>query len=307
MFLSVLDERHIWHGPLCETARARGYYAKRIMKGEHCYPGGIGFIRPHAAPDILKRNIAHDDPFMRQRLLMIQDRAQVEVYDNKTEQTRRWSHLMPATWVCTSLQFALDVCKEWDGILVAKADVGASSNNVTILHDMTAQRKFLEQVFGPGIKVSHSSGGAGDQNHHSIQRGHIILQRYIPNSYTWRVNRIGNHYAIFQRFNHPKRGTAQTGNVQPVKSLSPVAVKLLNYAAEVTREIASKWVALDILIDSRDNPRLIETSLAWPWPSPGDCDNAPFFAYDGCWGTPTYQWRDMWTLMLDEVERGVFA
>lgn len=307
MFLSVLDARHVWHEPLCNAARQRGYLAKRIFRGPEAYPSGLGFIRVHANPAILKHNQREDWPFMAARLTMVQDDAQVQVYDNKTEQTRRWSHLMPETWVCETHQFARNVCKEWDGWLVAKADVGASSSNVYILRNDVQKAEFLRRVFTDGIKVSHSAGGGGDSNVTSIQKGRIILQRYIPHTWTWRVNRIGNHFAAFKRFCHPTKGTAQTGNVEPVKNLTEEVKSLLDYAHEVTREIKTRWVALDILRDTRDNWRLIETSLAWPWPSPGDCDNAPFFALDGpTWGTTRYQWRDMWEVMLDDYEAGVF-
>lgn len=304
--LTVLDERHVWHGPMIETARARGYDAKRVkyggfddLKGRT----GLGFIRPHAAPAVLRRNIDFDDPQMRSQLTMVQDRAQVEVYDNKSAQFERWGNLMPYTRRFDNRSNALEFIHQWDGgWLVSKADVGASSNNVRILRTRAEQEHHVNQCFGTGLRVTHSAGGGGDRDVESRQQGYVLLQEYVPNNFTWRVNIVGRARAIFKRFNHKTKGTAQTGNVEPVMALDDETESLLFFADRVFEHIGTKWCAIDVL-RAGESWKLIETSLAWPWPSPGRCDDGPFF---GDFAHGDYQWRDMWTLMLDEYEAGVW-
>jgi hypothetical protein len=183
---------------------------------------------------------------------------------------------------------------------VSKADEGASSSNIRVLKGRNAVRQHIDLVFRRGIRVRHCGG------HATMQRNYVMLQEFIPHDTTSRVNRVGDKFAIFRRFNYPGRNVAQTGSVKPVMALDANVQTLLEFAHTIsTAPLESKWIALDIL-RTADGWRLLETSLGWPWPSPGTCDDAPFFALDGTFGTTRYQWRDMWELMLDEYEAGVF-
>lgn len=299
-----LDERRIWHGPLIEAALARGYDARRIRRGTEASGPGFGFIRTHADPEVLRQNHA-DDAAMRACLTMVQDRAQVEVYESKSEQFWRWGHLMPRTWRIQDRAAALDLVTRTElygtpEVLVSKADVGASSLNVRILKTRAEQLSHIKHVFGKGVPVNHCSGGPGGRNVRSLQRGYVLLQEFIPHEVTWRVNVIGRRFAIFRRFCYPDKPVAQTGNVEPVMKLDAETESLLEYAGKVAAEIGTRWCALDIL-RAGDRWLLLETSLAWPWPSPGDCMNAPFF------GETTRTWERMWDLLLDEIEAGVWG
>lgn len=302
--LTVLDERHVWHGPMIAAARARGYDAKRIFKGTEAQGRtGLGFIRPHAIPQRLQQN--HEDyRAMRDAgLTMVQDGMQVFVYDDKSAQFRQWGKLMPYTRRFENRSEALEFVYQWDGWLVSKADVGASSNNVRILRTRAEQEHHVGQCFGTGIRVTHSAGGGGDKDVASKQHGYVLLQEYIPNDFTWRVNIVGRARAIFKRFNHPKKGTAQTGNVEPVMTLDDETESLLFFADRVFEHIGTKWCAIDVLRQG-ESWKLIETSLAWPWPSPGRCNEALFFG--ASYGCRARQWIEIWEVMLDEYEAGVW-
>lgn len=297
--LTILDERRTWFGPAIKAAQARGYKARRIFHGHDAVGvNGLGFIRPHAKPAILRRNIQSDDLDMRLCLTMVQDRQQVVVYDNKTLQYERFGTFMPDTWHFLDLNAALDFLQRGDvpDVLVGKADVGASSKNVTILDTRAKAEEYVRKVFTTGIEVDHCAGGRGEGSEKSIQKGHILLQRFIPHECTWRVNLIGRRMAVFQRFNYPDRPVAQTGNTQPVMKMTPEIESLLSYAEMVGKAIGTRWCAFDILRDGHDW-KLLETSLAWPWPGVGEA--APFFGTD-------LRWPQMWELMLDEYEAGVW-
>jgi hypothetical protein len=304
MRLYVLDERRIWYGPLIQAAIARGYDARRIRRGSEAPGPGFGFIRVHADPEVLKQNY-DDDAAMRACLTMVQDRAQVEVYERKSEQFWRWGRFMPRTWRIEDREAALELLRndhlyETPKVLVSKADVGASSMNVRVLKTRAEQVSHIKHLFGRGVLVNHGAGGPGGRNVTSMQRGYVLLQEFIPHTVTWRVNVIGRRFAIFKRFCYPDRPVAQTGNVEPVMKLDAETESLLEYAGMVAAEIGTRWCALDIL-KAGDRWQLLETSLAWPWPSPGECMKAPFF------GETTRTWEAMWELLLDEIEAGVWG
>lgn len=298
--LTVLDERHVWWQPMMEVAARRGYDCRRIARGREAVDRtGLGFIRPHAVPEILEQNLT-DYTEMAETLAMVQDLAQVEVYEDKSAQFWRWGKWMPPTWRFERRDEALLFLESAPDTLVSKADVGASSYNVRVLQGRGAQVQHVRECFGRGVPVNHCAGGPGGRNVTSMQRGYVLLQQFIPHEITWRVNRIGHlNYAIFKRYNKPGTLTAQTGNVEGVTELDEEIESLLVFACAVLEDVKSKWVALDILRDGGEW-RLLETSLAWPWPSPGNCMEARFF------GPTEYRWAQMWDLMLDEYEAGTW-
>lgn len=295
----ILDEREVWHKAAIAAARGRGMEARRIRRGEEVLglaEPGIGFIRPHADPRVLLKNHVDFDQ-MASKLTMIQDVDQVAVYENKTSQWRRWHQWMPPTGRFDGIEHALHFAHGLpaDHWIVSKADVGASSVNVRVLKNREELIRHIEQVFTVGVPVNHCSGGA-----RSTQKGYVLLQEFIPHDVTWRVNIVGTRMAAFKRFCYPDRPVAQTGNVAPVMEIDDEIASLLEFSRRVFTDIKTRWCAIDILKDQQGQWKLIETSLAWPWPSPGDCDNAPFF------GT-NRRWREMWEVMFDEFEAGAWT
>lgn len=296
----IIDEREIWHEAACEAAQNHGFGALRVPSiPEGWRPLGdehhVGFIRPHADWRILPRNRIDYQRMRDAGLTMIQDQAQIDVYEDKSEQFRRWWKWMPATWRFSSLDRALALLDDCAYPIVSKADVGASSVNVRILNTQDEAVSHVKRLFGPGISVHH---GANCPN--TMQRGYALLQRFIPHKITWRVNAIGDARAAFMRYCYPDKPVAQTGNVDPVKVMTPEVESLFEYADRVFADIGSKWCALDILKDGNEW-KLLETSLAWPWPSPGDCDNGPIFRSGG------RKWIDMFEVMFDQLEAGAWG
>lgn len=291
----VLDEREIWHRAVCEAARNHGLEAQRIFRGEQVTGcSGIGFIRPHAEPAALRRN--HSDfAIMSDRLLMIQDAAQMALYEDKSGQFARWADWMPATWRFTNLNEALTfVTQDAPYPLVSKADVGASSVNVRILPNRDEAARHIRAIFGAGLRVQHCAGRS-----ESVQRGYALLQRFVPHDVTWRVNAIGRARAIFRRFNYPDRQVAQTGNVEPVTALNDETESLLEFSDRFFNHAETQWCAIDVLKEGSEW-RLLETSLAWPWPSPGTCNSAPIFR-------SKHQWLGMFEAMFDELQACSFG
>jgi len=307
---TILDERGNWWAPSIEVAQRRGYSTSRITRGyEVPQKGsvGLGFIRPHAIPAVLERN--HLDWWeMADRLAMVQDFRQIELYDDKSAQFWAFGHRMPKTWRFESKEEAFALARTFplEGMwIVSKADVGASSKNVRILRSRKELIEHLRLIFGKGIEVDHCAGGGGARHSKGVQRGYALLQEYIPHDITWRVNAIGRGRAGFKRYNAPGTFVAQTGNVEPVMNLDDsVTQAVMRFADDVFDELHTNWCALDILHDAiTGGIYLLETSVGWPWPSPGTCMEGIFF---GAIERPR-KWAEMWDLMFDEYEAGIWT
>lgn len=293
-----LDERHVWHAAALTAARDHGFDGVRIFRGEDVGEGGLGFIRPHADPVALVRN-QHDYDLMAARLTMIQDRDQVRLYENKSGQFAKWAKWMPPTWRFTDYEAALAFVRAADYPLVSKADVGASSLNVRILSNELQAVGHVQQLFVGGICVDHCSGGVRNSPVKSVQKGYALFQLFMPHTVTWRVNAIGNARAVFKRHCYRDRPVAQTGNVEPVMQMTPQVESLLEFCNGFFAEAGTNWCAIDVLGDI-NSWRILEMSLAWPWPSPGKCNQAPIF------GTKR-KWIDMFGVMFDEYEAGAWV
>ena len=284
--LNIFDSRDVWHSHIISAAGRAGLSAKRIT-GLDDIVDGVGFIRTH--PAHLAEHISLDAA-LRERMPMVQDREQVEVYENKTEQWLRWGDHMPETWLYHTIESAMS----YDGgfPVMSKANEGASSVNVRFIKSRDEYEAHVREAFGPGISVSRCTG-----NSYTKQIGYLFLQRFIPHDRTYRVNIIGNRMAIFERFNYPDKPMAQTGNTNGVKQFTALHDSLIDYAGMIGHNIGSKWVALDILRDG-DEWRLIETSLAWPWTTK-DYQDVPFIG-GGYWG-------ELWDVLFAELDAGSFG
>jgi len=288
MNLYTFDSRHVWHEHIGDACRRAGIQHKRIGGIEDIDGDGWGFIRPHPAHMPAHRDL---DAHMRGLLDgMIQDRAQVEVYEDKSEQWRRWGDLMPETQRFSSLDDALSCAPDFP--VVSKADEGASSVNVRIIKSRAEYEEHARQAFsGEGIKVNRCADRTFTR-----QRGYLLIQRFIPHDRTYRVNIVGNRMAIFERYNYKDRPVAQTGNTKGVCEFTPLHDSLLDYAAEVGRRIGSRFVALDVLKD-HDEWTLLETSLAWPW-TPKDYSDVPLIGGG--------QWGGLWDALCEDLLSGAF-
>jgi len=228
-------------------------------------------------------------------LTLIQDQAQIDVYEDKSEQFLRWFDWMPDTWLFHDDESAQSFLHNAPYPLVSKANVGASSVNVRILKNKAEAQKHIAQLFGAGVWVHH-----GANCPQTRQKGYALLQRFIPHTTTYRVNAMGDARAVFFRYCYPDKPVAQTGNVDPAFEMTPELESLLEYCDRVFADIGSKWCALDVLKDG-DGWALLETSLCWPWPSPGRCNEGTIFRSNN------RKWIGMFECMFDELERGAWA
>jgi glutathione synthase/RimK-type ligase-like ATP-grasp enzyme len=303
MHFVIYDGRNQWAREAMIVAKAHGFTTRRIERFAEFIPApGLGFVRPSTNPKLLRPAQALYERMVK-KLMMVQDATQIQLYDSKIKQLAAWAEFMPPTWYFTSKDRALAFIESEDAPeqLVSKADVGSASKNIRLLYTRAEQRAHINEVFDRGIKVTHCSGG-GDNASYSTQRNYLLLQKLVPHLVTWRVNAIGRGRAIFKRYCYAERQVAQSGNVEPVMELDAQTRSLLEFSNQIFATLGTNWCAIDVLQDeAAARWYLLETSLAWPWPSPGDCMSAPFFGVRG------YNWTGMWRLLFDEYEAGVWS
>lgn len=290
MKLWALDPYAKWGDAVVATGNGRGWQCRRISRGEHVERGGYGFIRLSMEPLDLELN-RKDYAVMSKRLTMIQDPTQIAVYENKSAQFARWADWMPDTWRITDKDQAMSFAASAEYPLVSKADTGASSRNVRILKDRTAAEQHIAEVFGRGVTIDRGR----------IQRGYVLLQRFIPHEITYRVNALGDCRAVFFRRCYPDKPVAQTGNVDPAFEMTPELESLLDFSDRFFAHAQTKWCAIDILKDG-DSWKLLETSEGWPWPSPGRCNEGTIFR-----SSRPRKWGEMMEVLFDELERGAWS
>lgn len=291
--LQIFDSRHVWWKPALQAAMARGWKAKRITKAPSV-PSRFGFIRPH--PAYLSEHQAIDAAMRDKCGVMVQDRDQVVLYDDKIAQASRYAGLLPDTRIFTDKAEALAFEPKFP--LISKASEGASSVNVRVINNLQEYRAHVDAAFSTaGIEVNRCADGT-----RTTQRGYVLLQRFIPHDRTYRVNVIGNCAAIFERFNYKDRPVAQTGNTAGVYAHDMV---LLQEAFDTAWLLGTKWCAFDFLWDAEHGKWvLLETSLAWPW-NEKDYSDVPFFDHET--GEPHGTWGTMWDVLYDQLESGVFG
>jgi len=295
----ILDERDVWHKAACDAAVRAGYQTKRLYS-DHRYDTlrcaeDVGFIRPHAD---WRRLPANRDDYARMvgaGMTVIQDAEQIRLYEDKSGQFKKWSDWMPDTWRFTDGGEAQAFVAQTYYPLVSKADVGASSVNVRILKNKGEAAKHIAQLFGEGILVHH--GASCPQTR---QKGYALLQRFIPHTTTYRVNAMGDARAIFFRYCYPNKPVAQTGNVEPAFEMTDELESLLEFSDKFFAHAKTKWCALDVLKDGNEW-KLLETSLAWPWPSPGTCNSGTIFRSGG------KTWIKMFEVMFDQLRCGAWS
>jgi hypothetical protein len=295
--IQVLDPREKWVAPVLLAADSRGWSAKRIYEAADAAPG-YALLFVHAHPEILR----HDRALARELasrgdVTLITDLTQTQVYEDKRAQTRLWADWMPTTWIFNDLDEALSTSLPFP--LISKADVGASSYNVRILKDRAELERHLREIFGAGVPVEHCDS----KGTRSLQRGYAILQEFVPHQVTYRVNAIGRQRAAFYRYCFADRPMAQTGNVEPARVMTDDLASLFAWSDRFFAHAGTQWCALDALRHPTRGWVLLETSLRWPWPSPGACNQEGRFFLDG---RETRRWIEMFQILFDELEAGSF-
>lgn len=296
--LNVYDTGHEWVRELMWAAGRRRVPARRVAHPSQVAPGHMFYVpNQFPAATLMKDQARAASMYGIIALRWITDVPQIEVYEDKLQQTMLWHDWMPETFIGYSKAQALAWLDEVDGPLISKTTFGSASHNVRLLSDHEAAAYEAEFAFGAGISVRRGPGAS------VVQKGYVLWQKFVPHEFTWRVTIVGSKFHVYKRFNYADRPMACPSKVKQTEPV-PMCEKvesLLAWAKGFFAAAGTKWCAIDVLEEptgSLHRWRLLETSLAW---ARGDdpAGNAPFY------GT-TRTLNTQFDLLLDELEAGAW-
>jgi len=174
----------------------------------------------------------------------------------------------PETFVFYNKKEALSFANKIEFPIVGKFNIGASGKGVEIIREKdqlikyinTAFSKGLRQNWGPNLKMgdfksriikvikkpSHIINRVKvyRKTYNEIQRGFILLQKFIPHSFEWRIVKIGNFYFGHQKI---KQGDKASGTKGINYVLPPN--KLLYYVKDICEKHHFNSMAVDLFED----------------------------------------------------------
>ena len=193
---------------------------------------------------------------------------EIYIYENK----RFFAHWLearelphPQTWIYYDKDDALLFLNEYTFPLVAKMNIGASGNGITMIKNKNQAEKYIKDAFSRGIyartgpKLSHGRilqrlwrklthpGELKERLNtykavaQSPQKGFVIFQQYIPHNFEWRVVRIGDSF-----FAHKKLKSGEKSSGSLLKKYENPPKELLDFVKKATDRLSFYSQAVDI-------------------------------------------------------------
>lgn len=155
--------------------------------------------------------------------------------------------------------------------IVGKINIGASGKGVKVFRDREQLKKYAELAFkdglrqewGPNLKMGGYKSRVLNliknpglikrklliykKVYNEIQKGYVILQKYIPHDYEWRVVRIGDSYFGHQKV---KQGDKASGT-KGINYIAPPS-ELLNFLKDTCDKFGFRCMAIDLFEDGND-------------------------------------------------------
>lgn len=297
MKLWCFEDSRDWGINLVKAASARGHDAHLFddpRKPDH----GYVFYHMHHHPQTRGR----DKRFMQilnmnPNLTLIPEYRSSRLFDDKMEQACELASWMPRTHVAWSPGAARSVLDR--GLLslplVSKASEGASSNNVRLVRTLEEARLEIKHAFSDlGIKVHY-----GQKQH-----GYLLWQEFIPdNDWDLRVISIGNARLLLKRFNRAGVPFASgSGKFEAVTQIDATLDEAFCTANAFFAAQEMKWCGIDLVRSPSGDWKVLETTVGWTMHGYADC---MFFKHDG---EPMMRTgRDVWDVLIDQIEAGVFS
>jgi len=230
---------------------------------------------------------------------MIIGSEDTRMYEDKLAQSKAYADWMPPTLVIEDRETALDAVESIDLPFVSKSRTGSASRNVRLITTREQARAEVEAAFGLGLEAPHKLGEL-------VQKGYLIWQAFCPgNAYDYRVCKIGRPIMLLRRGNRDDLPFASgSGKTEAVVKFDAETKAVYDAADEFFQHIGTSWCGIDMVKDHRGKWRVLETTIGWSQTAYTDCT---FFG-----GGPYIKWRpprrggEMWELVCDEIEAGVF-
>ncbi len=171
----------------------------------------------------------------------------------------------PTTFVSSSIEEIKEFIEASNYPIVAKTLIGAAGSGVKILKSKGEADKYLKRTFNEGIKrrygPNRKTGSPTkwlkkalnsptylvkklkeyDQRDHDVQKGVILLQRYIPHEFEWRCVKIGDSYFAYKKL---KVGQTASGSKQ--FDYGPPPFEILDFTKDLCAKFGFNFMAVDL-------------------------------------------------------------
>jgi glutathione synthase/RimK-type ligase-like ATP-grasp enzyme len=171
----------------------------------------------------------------------------------------------PKTFIFYHKNEALEFIKTISYPIVGKINIGASGNGVQILRDYNELNNYIKKAFGEGLglrtgpklnkgnlikrildKLANPDRLLNKlKTYNNISKdkqiGFLILQKFIPHTYEWRVVRIGDSF-----FAHKKLVTKEKASGTLLKGYENPPLRLFDFVKELTDRFKFRSVAVDL-------------------------------------------------------------
>lgn len=272
-------------------ARMRGWQAQLFNKpAEIPREPGYVLVWPSADPPSVERDKAtyRQLVHLRPELTRLQSMTTMAVHDDKISQATRWSpRWMPKTYVSMSAPRAHDAMHMLKLPFISKASSGHDGEYVRAI--LTESNALLEiaKVFGTREGIPGKV----------LQRDYLLWQVLLTgNPFTYRVIRIGKYHAVQRRYRESPANFC-TLLTEPVNELDGEANDVLWRAGQFLDDVGTHLCAVDIAFGGADW-YVLGITLSWSISELYDC---VFYG-----PKEHYKGKDMWILLLDEIQNGVF-
>lgn len=291
MNLWCFDDAHHWGQLLRAAAVRRGHEVSMFDEPRVPDSGYVFMHMSHHQQVRMFHKRAMAIMAMNPNLTLIPSYRASDLYDDKLEQARQLSRWMPRTHVFYTPGSARRYLSLVKFPFVSKSSEGSSGHNVRVIRTMEEAREEIRLAFSDiGVRGKHGM----------IQRGYLLWQDHVEGPvHDLRVVAVGRQRMILQR--RFREGDPTSGRSVPVtrNAIDNDMRAGLELADEFLRTEDIRWCAVDLVSDGA-NWYVIECSAGWTMNSFYECD---FVGPAG----ETRKGIDVWEVLLDEIEAGVFA
>jgi len=186
------------------------------------------------------------------------------------------------SWIFWDRPSAIKWAKTVDYPVVFKLKGGAGSFNVLLLDSSTKAIKWINRIFGKGLKTGVISPadkkgfrrkvksvlnvlqGKDSTPFWQIDKNYAYFQKFLPeNEYDTRVVVIGDRAYAFRRFNR-KNDFRASGSKNSDLNPKNVDLQFVKLAFEISKKMKFQSMAYDFIYDENNKPGLIEISYTFP-------------------------------------------
>jgi len=301
IIIYAYDDTASWGNRLVGAALKNGMKAKLFNSSEEVpnEENVVVFLRMRNTLKTREKNKSLAEEIAKKdRALMIPRLHECRLYDNKLAQLNLFKKWMPKTWHTTSSRQAQSILSEIECPFVSKSSEGSSSKNVRLIENEAAARKEIKSAFsGQGILMHYGQR----------QKGYLLWQKFVRgNVNDWRVGIIAKKYAfVSKRYNRPDVPFASgSGKIENVDSLNNESRNILDYSLQFAREFNLTFAALDIVLEGKLAPRILEVSSGWIHEA--FSGSVVYEKVKDQWVPTSSVMDDMFGLVVKSIARGYF-